>query len=396
MITSFVTGFARRRLGTALLTGVAATAAAAGIASAASAAAPPSAPTAASRAATTAATTAAPAFRPRTQVPWHQVGSGWQVATWVGAHATRNTRATVVLISPSGTRYAVTKVPNNSFIESWSPDGHTLLVEAGRQIEVNLPTGHRATFRPHVPGAASAVVLGFTADSRGVLVEAADNKFTEWTARVSLAGQFEHSYPVRVSGAGLLDESMLPLPGGGSATGARHGVVVFGPRGHVVRRLAPHLTGCTVSSLWSKDVALARCNRGALWTIPLSGAPVRRITDSVSKENPWGYDTAWRYSSGRLGLAGNSCGPDSLVRFTPAGHGVRFVPPLPVRGDQYGVAAYIGHHGDIVDMVYVRGCTTVNATLFAYNAASNTSTALLGSGAGGGTALSWEAWPGDR
>jgi hypothetical protein len=197
-----------------------------------------------------------------------------------------------------------------------------------------------------------------------------------------------------VTGAGNLNWSTLSLSAGRLAVGAEHGVVLFGRHGRVLHRLAPHLSRCEVSSVWRKNVALARCNRGALWAIPLSGGSVRRITDSFSKTNPWGYDRAWRYSAGRLGLAQNGCGPDTLVRFTATGHGRRISPPAPT-GGPVGVAAYVGHHGDLVDMLYVRGCAGAGATLFAYDAVARTSTALLGRGVNGGSVTSEAAWVSD-
>lgn len=364
----------RRRLHKALFATIAACTGVVGLASAAQAA---SGPPSAARVNT------------RAQVPWQSVGSGWSVATWVANPAAKHARATVFLISPSGDRYAITKVPQTAYAESWSPDGRTLLLSGyRREIKLNLRTGERT--RVAVPGA----VLGFTRDSRSLITEVYRGQ-TDRIERFDLLGHRLHVYPARVRGAGGLNSwRAVPLAGGRLAIGAKHGVVLFGRHGRVLGLPASHLNNCSVESTWGKGMVVARCNRGALWTIPISRGSVRRITDSQSKENPFGYDRAWRYSAGRLGLAENGCGPDTLVRFTAAGHGRRIYPPAPIK--KQGVAAYVGHHGDIVDMMFVQGCAGGEATLFAYDAVANTSTALLGPGVNAGSVTSVAPWVSDE
>jgi TolB protein len=155
-----------------------------------------------------------------------------------------------------------------------------------------------------------------------------------------------------------------------------------------VRRLHATSARCAVASWWRKRVALAQCGSGRLWAVPISGAHATRLTDSTSKENPFGYSDAWRYSRGRLGLAPNGCGPASLVRFTDQGHGKRIDVPSPT--GRVGRSSYIGHHGNLVDMLFVadRGCEAGKTVLYAYNAVKRTSTALLGPTVNGGSVIS--------
>lgn len=328
---------------------------------------------------------AAPHVGTRAQVPWQQVGSGWRVAAWVPRHAAEHVKETVFLISPSGVRYAITKVAKTFLDAYWSPDGRTMLLMGSRRaIKLDLHTGRHT--RLPMPGGKlgpDRFDLGFTRGGRGLLEEAYRGSSSRYY-RFDLQGHLQQAYPPRVTRAGrLADQSALPLSRGRLLVGADHGVVLFGRHGRVVRRLAPHLTGCTMPSIWRKGVVLARCNRGALWTIPLSGRSVRRITDHYRL----GYRLAWRYSGGRLGLAVSGCGPDYLVRFTAAGRGRAIWPPTP-DGARMSIPAYVGHHGDIVDMVIV-GCGGGASTFFAYDAVAHTSTALLGPGVNGGSVI-WE------
>jgi hypothetical protein len=142
-----------------------------------------------------------------------------------------------------------------------------------------------------------------------------------------------------------------------------------------------------VISKWDRGAALARCGRGALWAVPFGGGPAARLTDGTSKENPFGYELAWRYSKGRLGLAENGCGPSSLVRFNRTGHGHRVTVPSPT--GHPGTPSYVAHHGNVVDMIFnpIGGCQGTRDQLFAYNAVSHTSRTLLGGRVNGGRVL---------
>lgn len=268
------------------------------------------------------------------QVPWNHLSRGWTMALWA---AKGDATATVYLIGPRGHRYPITAVSRSAYPVVSSPDGRTVLLEARRGLlRLDLRSGHRSRIK--LP---AGWVLGFTRDGRS-LIESVDVPRGEFVVsrleRFGLDGDHEVNYPMRTSGAGRLGTlGVVALPGARLATGARHGVVVLRHNGTVAERLARDLDNCAVSSLWRPGVALARCGRGVLWAVPITGGRVTRLTDGRSKENPWGYTTTWRYSEGRLGLALNSCGPETLVSFNRNGHGERITVPSPT-GDP-GLAA---------------------------------------------------------
>lgn len=321
------------------------------------------------------ATSAAPAAATgHGHVPWNHLSRGWTMALWT---MKGDSTATVYLVGPRGKTYPITAVTRQAYPDASSPDGKTVLLSGRRgEIRLDLRTGHRTTIKLP-PG----IVVGFTHDGRSLL-EAVSRR-RGGLERFGLDGHHELNYPVRTRGAGYIDPyQILALPGGRLVTGASHGVVVLRHNGTVAKRLARNLRSCSVVSRWDKGVALARCGRGVLWAVPIAGGPVTRLTDGTSKENPFGYTNEWRYSGGRLGLAANGCGPDTLVRFNQNGHGHRITVPAPI--GRAGTPVHISHHGNVVDMIWTSGCEPIRPVLFAYNAVTNTSRVLLGGPVNGG------------
>jgi len=329
-------------------------------------------------------TGAAAAAAPAGHVPWKHLNHGWTMATWT---AKGRAGATVYLVGPRGRTYAITTVSRRAYPLASSADGTTVLL-TGRHgaIRLDLRSGHRSTIK--LP---EGEILGFAHDGHS-LIEAVYVPHGQYVVprleRFGLNGHHEVSYPLRTQGAGRLDTNgILALAGGRLATGAQHGVVVLRHDGTVLRRAATNLDRCMVISKWDRGAALARCGRGALWAVPFGGGPAARLTDGTSKENPFGYELAWRYSKGRLGLAENGCGPSSLVRFNRTGHGHRVTVPSPT--GHPGTPSYVAHHGNVVDMIFnpIGGCQGTRDQLFAYNAVSHTSRTLLGGRVNGGRVL---------
>ena len=291
------------------------------------------------------AATAAPAAG---HVPWNHLSHGWTMATWT---AKGRSGATVYLIGPRGGTYPMTTVSRSAYPLASSPDGKTVLL-TGRHgvLRLDLRSRHRSTF--NLP---DGQILGFTRNGHSLIASIDRTRHGQFLLprleRFGLDGHHEVDFPVRVSGSGRLDTfRMLALPKGRLAVGARHGAVVLRRDGSVASRIAKSLRRCSVVSGWGKGKALAECGNGVLWAVPLGGGHATRLTDGASKENPFGYSLAWRYGKGRLGLAENGCGPASLVRFNRNGHGNRIAVPSPTR--QLGTPSYVGHHGNVVDMLF--------------------------------------------
>jgi hypothetical protein len=306
------------------------------------------------------------------------------VATW---SAPSRPRATLFLLDPRGDRYAITQVAKGTMPMFWSPDGRRVLVAGPSGLgEVDLRTGSR-----HRVALPDGEVVGYSRPRGLALIESVDVPRGDYLIsrleRFGLDGRHQLTYPAAVSGAGLLDTNAVVETADGSelVLGARHGLVLLRNDGTLVRRLRPLPGQCSVISWWRRGVALARCGAGALWAVPITGARATRLTDSRTRENPFGYSNEWRYRRGRLGLAPNGCGPDSMVRFTAQGHGRRITVPSPIGG--VGQSTYVGHHGDVTNLVFVasRGCESGRSVLYAYNAVTHRSTALLGPTVNGGS-----------
>jgi hypothetical protein len=323
----------------------------------------------------------------RTDVPWPRVGSGWTLATW---SARSTPQATLFLLDPRGDRYAIMRLAKGSVPVFWSPDGRRALVSGPSGLsEVDLRTGSRRGVA--LP---DGEVVSYSRPRGLALIEAVDVPVGDYLIsrleRLGIDGRHQQTYPTTIEGAGRLDTTALVETADGAelVVGAQHGLVLLRNNGTLVRRLHPLPAQCAVISWWRSGVALARCGAGALWAVPITGASATRLTDSRTRENPFGYSNEWRYSRGRLGLAPNGCGPESLVRFTAQGHGGRITVPSPTGG--LGRSTYIGHHGDVVNLIFVasRGCGSGRNVLFAYNAVTHRSTALLGPTVNGGS-VSW-------
>jgi hypothetical protein len=332
---------------------------------------------------TASAATAAPAAG---HVPWNHLSHGWTMATWT---AKGRSGATVYLVGPRGRSYPITGVSRSTYPLASSPDGKTVLLSGQHGvIRLDLRSRHRSTL--DLP---EGQILGFTTRGGHSLIASIDRTrhgafLFSRLERFGLDGHHERSFPVRVGGSGRLDTfRMLALPEGRLAVGARHGAVVLRPDGTVAGRVAKKLHRCSVVTGWGKGTALAQCGHGVLWSVPLDGGHATRLSDGVSKENPFGYSLTWRYANGRLGLAENGCGPASLVRFNRDGHGNRIAVPSPT--GHLGTPSYVSHHGNVVDMLFnpVGGCQGLRDQLFAYNAVTNTSRTLLGGRVNGGRVI---------
>ncbi len=319
-------------------------------------------------------------------------GAGWTVAVWAPHFGAKGK---LYLTDPVGHRRTIASTPKNTWVAAWSGDGARVLLATGETTStgyslVSVRTGHAR--RVHLPD--NATVLGFTKPKglalRVTVPEAHGRVVYERMLRFDLDGHRPAVYPITITGAGTLATYARPVEtpdGSRLVLGADRGAVVLGNNGTLQRRLLTTKRYCNASGFWRTGVALVSCN-GTLWAAPLSGAKATRVSAAPKGANPFGYDTAWRYSRGTLGLAQNGCGPDSLVRFDSHGNGRRLKITTPVR--HAGRPVVIGHGGDRVLMTVSphAGCGSGRNTLVSWNAVTGRSTALLGPGVNGGTVVS--------
>jgi hypothetical protein len=217
-----------------------------------------------------------------------------------------------------------------------------------------------------------------------------------------LTGQYELTYPTSEAGVGdLSGDAPLAVPGTDELVfNGQYGFAVTDATGHLIRILkdpgADDGYGCRPAEWSSPGVLLAACEVGTegdtydeLFQIPVSGAPVSGIGlargRSITELGFFGYDDAWNFSGGMLGLAGNSCGPDTIVQFDTDGRPSPLDVAMPA-GLTRGTLRYISHDGDTVTVLNQSGtCNSLRNSLINYDAGTGTSITLLGPGSNGGT-----------
>ncbi|HEU5007669.1 MAG TPA: hypothetical protein VFT67_11890 [Jatrophihabitantaceae bacterium] len=324
----------------------------------------------------------------QSQVPWSRVGTGWTLASWTRRHRATET---LYLVSSTGRRYAVARMPKSSYPLLWSPDGRRALMGGDHGLsEVDLRTGRRTAV--HLPGGYTEPLTysrprGLALIAAVGTTEPGTSYITMRLERFGLNGRHQLSYPLRVKGAGTLSTSGVVETADGTelVVGAHHGLVLLRNDGTLVRRLLPSTRQtCEVVTWWRHDIALASCG-GRMWAVPISGAKATALSLGPTRKDMFGYVNEWRYSRGRLGLAANGCGPATLVRFDKRGQGVPIDVPSPT--GRQGKPIYVGHFRDLVTMEFTAdSCESEYGTaLLAYNARTGHSKALLGPGANGGT-----------
>jgi hypothetical protein len=338
-----------------------------------------------------------------TNVPWGSVGPGWLLATWE-PHPQEHPLATyLLLVAPSGARYVLFRLPNDSGLADWSGDGRRILVETANNPNANVPQPGRffvidlrtgvvdATFRP---GGGVEDTASFTAP-RGLALLAANlgvgatvSLNTEWLERYSLGGVPQLRYPNSFPRVGAWTGQWLESPDGVDVImGASHGLAIVGNNGVLAATLPiTGATDCMPVANWGPSVFLASCmwnrNPNYLLLYEFSGywSKPRQLTAPPPPDNDsgfnYGYIGAWRAGNEVMVNVVPSCGPTHLGVLH--GHHVSLLEPLKT-------AAVVGTTPTSLALEDIGGeCVGGSIAISWYHPSTNTSHEVIGPSSIGG------------
>jgi hypothetical protein len=272
-------------------------------------------------------TTAAPGVG-GTQVPWHQVGSGWVLAQYSQAKPEGGAGpVTLDLVSPRGTIYKLARWPSSRTapaLVAWSPNGARALFDVttgkGDQVEqLTLATGRTSTFT--LAGDASA--LGYTTPDGVDIVGSTPAGNGVRYARYSQSGAL-----LRVLGTSPGGRPLYSADGTELAIDSSHGLALVSNGGTVIRQLpVPGMdsTSCDPIRWWNTGTILASCAPPSaaaprLWLVPASGTRPTAITQQRSGNSPdLGDLDAWQLSSGLYLQGAGPCAVLQIFRQAASG-----------------------------------------------------------------------------
>ena len=330
--------------------------------------------------------TVTPREEPRSAIPWSQVGPGWSAASW--ATSAQASSATLYLVSPSGTRYAIGAIPPTGVYDI-TADGRRVLTGSNDPdaiLEWDVPAGTSRTIALGQPGGATYT----KPDGKGLLTAQTSGR-TMRMQRRGLDGSLQLTFPDD-TGVASMSPDGLDLVAGTTA-----GLAVYGnATGALIRTLTPP-SGygfCQVVSWWPDGRALTLCALGGngvanLWLYRLDGsAPTALTAATAGSATPFGYQNAWPVSSGTLVQEGVGCGVGPLAMLTSPGTSQRIAFTLPgfpasthPNPDPVAVVGDVAYL--VVSTAECGGAQT--RSLVAYDVVTGRSGVLLGPNANGGT-----------
>ncbi|MEO7234613.1 MAG: hypothetical protein ABIW80_04490 [Lapillicoccus sp.] len=318
----------------------------------------------------------APGEQPRAAIPWGDVTAGWVVVA-TSAPPTAVT-TTLLLVSPSGTRYALGTAPAAIVVQDVSADGTHVLVAVGSQAsEWDVQAG---TSRP------LGVAYGWKSmryagrPDRGYLVLRTDAssavQIDHWSPDGRVVAEYPLTLPPTAGSPGT--PGLVVDPSGRQAVVAnRDGVLVsidLASDAVGVLPLPDGAAGCSPRSSWSTGQVLVACSLGGrrLFVVPLDGSAARPLGDG-------GLADAWPVSAqAALVRRGDPCST-ALSTLNGTGGLSAWAPP-PGAGDLVPNAVARGR-------LYFGGtrCPSDGSRLVAYDLTAGQTTELVGEDAGGRT-----------
>ncbi|MDQ2781723.1 MAG: hypothetical protein M3Y26_04200 [Actinomycetota bacterium] len=258
----------------------------------------------------------APDEKPRSAIPWDQVGPGWTVLTTAATAIGITT--TVLLAAPNGTRYPISTAADGIVIQDVSRDGHRVLLSVGAQPqEWDLVAG---TSRPlGVSYGWKTMRYAGTPDSGYLMLWTDSNAAVQLDHR-SRDGRLLATYPF----------TLPPVAGSpgtpGLAVDRATDTAVVSTIDDQIKLVDLHTdavatlpppagaSGCTPRSSWSRGEVLLACRSagGRLFVSPLDGSAARPVGGA-------GFSDAWPSPIGTTVLRGGDACSTSLTDIGPDG-----------------------------------------------------------------------------
>jgi hypothetical protein len=248
------------------------------------------------------------------QVPWRQVGPGWELVQY---DATTNTLGhvkpgpvTLYLVDPAGGRYRMhrwaARAAVQPYLADWSGDITRALFVAGTNTvqELNLRTGTMTAIR--LQHAANVVGASYTRPSGGSLLvtEGSSQRVTMYSLRGTVLRQLGSNSQGAIQTA---DGRRYVLPGAA-------GVRLTTSSGRLIRDLPVRGADCSPVRYWDARTILAMCMvsrtsvSSRLWLVPVSGRAPSALTSARVTPPVIANLDAWRLPSGLYLQSAGACG----------------------------------------------------------------------------------------
>lgn len=265
----------------------------------------------------------------RAQVPWAEVGPGWELVQYSTGNATipaKPAPVTLYLVGPSGARYSLYTWPASAAQPSlvdWSGDKTRALLRfpSGMVGQLTLATGKLSTFA--LTGQGSP--LGYTRPSGLNILGWQQVGSTTRIVRYSLTGQL---LKVLATGPSSDVGALYSADGTVLAVSSAKGLTLVSNEGAVIRSLPvgdASATGCQVVRWWDARTVLAACttkNSAAarLWLVPVSGAMPTVLTPQRAPDSrDLGDLDAWRLPNGLYVEGAGACGTVQIYQQAASG-----------------------------------------------------------------------------
>jgi TolB protein len=336
------------------------------------------------------------------------VGPGWLLGIWSRNVATQPGQKVagnvatptneLFLVDPRGGRYVVSANIGAGTLASWSGDGRRALLttEVGgtsggsstRLVQVDLASGRTGTSFS-VPKS-STVFFGsatFTRPRGLALLVTTQTNDRELLQRYSPSGVLERTYPATFQAGGAFTGGVLSSPSGTQLVlGTSKGIALVGNDGTVLAQvLVPAVSECDPMRWWSTDVVLASCigsNGSAqrLYEVPTTHGAATALTGEPRPPDA-GDMNAWALGSGVYVQDAGGCGYVYLAKLQPGA----LTTPVAVPGVKQGNSVFVlGATKDQLAIQATLNCGPGESVLW-FNAASDTTTIVLGPPVNGGS-----------
>ena len=322
----------------------------------------------------------APGERTRGAIPWSEVGSGWVVIAT--ASPPTAVSMTLLLVSPTGIRYALGSAPDTIVVQDVSPDGRHALVGVGGQAEdwdlqsgtarsVATPYGWKS-LRYSGPDPSYGYLVLWTDSSSTVRLE-------RWTSDGDLRTDYDTAL-ASTAGSPRHPGVLVSADGSTALLSSRDGPLqLLSLATDVIASPGPfdQAPSCEPLARWTRTEAVVGCG-SSVQVNTYDNLVGRPLLITPVGATPTRAAVVWSTNGSPVVQLGNLCS-GSLATLTADGH----VTPISLPQAASGVVPNVA----VGATLYLGGtrCAADGDRLVAYDLGSGRVTDLAGPGAGGRT-----------